>query len=48
MGLYPYLRYEAILRLRHDKNNRCLWQTYEAQKYSAGAKRTVYLMLQQV
>lgn len=47
-GLNTYLRWEATLRLHHGKNNRCLWETYQAQKYSAGVKRTAYLMLQQV
>jgi hypothetical protein len=40
MGLNVYLRCEATPRLRHDKNNRCLRETFEAQKYSAGTKCT--------
>jgi hypothetical protein len=48
MGLNPYLRCEATLRLRRGKNNRCLWETYQAQKYSARVKRTAYLMLRQI
>ena len=44
----PYIRCEATLRLRHGKNNRCLSETYQAQKYSTGVKCTAYLMLQQV